>query len=114
VKKSNFSPIELLETRAPGPLSPADRARRRDPIGVPLPEGRSDVPGFNRFGRRMARWLALLALLGLGAGAGYWFLAPPSVAVVHPHRGMAVQAVYATGTVEASVMVPIAPRGTGR
>ena len=62
----------------------------------------------------MARWAALLALLGLGAGAGYWFLAPPSVAVVHPHRGMAVQAVYATGTVEPSVMVPIAPRISAR
>ena len=34
---------------------------------------------------------------------------------VHPLRGPAVQAVYATGTVEATVMMPIAPcvsRGT--
>ncbi len=107
-------PIELLETRSPGPPSPADRARTRGPIGVPLPDHRSDAGGFNRFGRPVARWLALVALLGLGAGAGYWFLAPPAVAVVHPHRGMAVQAVYATGTVEPSVMVPISPRGTGR
>jgi multidrug efflux system membrane fusion protein len=114
LKKTNLSPIELLETRSPGPPSPADRARRRGPIGVPLPDHRSDAAGFNRFGRQMARWAAALALLGLGAGAGYWFLAPPAVAVVHPHRGMAVQAVYATGTVEPSVMVPIAPRISAR
>jgi RND family efflux transporter MFP subunit len=62
----------------------------------------------------VARWAALVALLGLSAGAAYWFLAPPAVAVVQPHRGMAVQAVYATGTVEPSVMVPIAPRISAR
>ena len=39
---------------------------------------------------------------------------PAAVAVVEPHRGPAVQAVYATGTVEPSVMVPISPRGTAR
>ena len=114
MKKTDLSPIELLETGSPGALSPIDRARRRGPIGVSLPDGRSDAAGFNRFGRRMALWVALLVLLGLGAAAGYWFFAPPTVAVVHPYRGMAVQAVYATGTVEPSVMVPIAPRNTGR
>lgn len=36
------------------------------------------------------------------------------IAVVHPVRGPAVQAVYATGTVEPSVMIPIAPRQTAR
>ena len=113
LKKANLPPIKLLETRSPGP-SPAERVRRRGPIGVPLPDRSSDATGAHRRGRHMARWAALLALLGLGAGAGYWFLAPPAVAVVHPHRGMAVQAVYATGTVEPSVMVPISPRGTGR
>ncbi len=44
----------------------------------------------------------------------YWTLLPPAVAVVEPHRGPAVQAVYATGTVEPSVMIPIAPRSTAR
>jgi len=39
-----------------------------------------------------------------------WLLRPQSVAVVHPHFGPAVQAVYATGTVEPVVMMPIAPR----
>lgn len=33
---------------------------------------------------------------------------------VHPVRGPAVQAVYATGTVEPTVMMPIAPRSTAR
>lgn len=34
----------------------------------------------------------------------------PSVAAVHPTRGPAVEAVYATGTVEPTIMTPIAPR----
>jgi RND family efflux transporter MFP subunit len=42
------------------------------------------------------------------------FVLPPSVVVIHPWRGPAVQAVYATGTVEASVMLPIAARITAR
>jgi membrane fusion protein, multidrug efflux system len=37
-----------------------------------------------------------------------------TVAVVHPAMGPAVQAVYATGTVEPSVMVPVAPRTPAR
>lgn len=36
-----------------------------------------------------------------------------SVEVVHPTRGPAVQAVYATGTVEATVMMPISSRAAG-
>lgn len=37
-----------------------------------------------------------------------------SVAVIHPVRGPAVQAIYATGTVESTVMIPIAPRVASR
>ncbi|MEZ0226427.1 MAG: efflux RND transporter periplasmic adaptor subunit [Alphaproteobacteria bacterium] len=37
-----------------------------------------------------------------------------TVAVIHPVTGPAVQAVYATGTVEPSVMVPVAPRTPAR
>ncbi len=37
-----------------------------------------------------------------------------AVVVVHPARGAAVQAVYATGTVEATVMMPISPRASAR
>ena len=49
------------------------------------------------------------------AGAGLlWFVLPPTVAVISPWRGLAVQAVYATGTVEPTVMVPIAARTAAR
>lgn len=37
-----------------------------------------------------------------------------AVTTVHPHHGPAVQAVYATGTVEPSVMMPIASRAMAR
>ena len=53
-------------------------------------------------------------LLCIAAAYVYWTLLPPAVAVVAPHRGPAVQAVYATGTVEPSVMIPIAPRSAAR
>jgi membrane fusion protein, multidrug efflux system len=110
------SPAELRETRVPAPLALRKDARRPAPVDIPLPGGTTEASDLRRTGRRrIARWsLLLIALLGLGAGAAYWFLVPPSVAVVHPRRGMAVQAVYATGTVEPTVMVPIAPRTTAR
>lgn len=43
-----------------------------------------------------------------------WRLLPPRVAVVHAHRGTAIEAVYATGTVEPTIMLPIAARITAR
>jgi RND family efflux transporter MFP subunit len=42
--------------------------------------------------------------------AGTKWLGRESIRVAHPTRGMAVFAVYATGTVEATVMMPIASR----
>lgn len=57
--------------------------------------------------------MLLLALCAV-AGAVYWFLLPPTVVVVAPRRGPAVQAVYATGTVEPTIMVPIAARTAAR
>ncbi len=60
--------------------------------------------------------LGILVILLLGGGA--WIAVRPSlpatVEVVQPVRGTAVQAVYATGTVEATVMMPIAPRAAAR
>jgi RND family efflux transporter MFP subunit len=53
-----------------------------------------------------------LLFLG-GVGALRW-VEGSAVEVVHPIRGPAVRAVYATGTVEASVMMPIAARGGAR
>jgi RND family efflux transporter MFP subunit len=53
--------------------------------------------------------LTIILLLAL-AWAGTRWLGNDSIEVAHPTRGPAVLAVYATGTVEATVMMPIAPR----
>lgn len=56
------------------------------------------------------RWIFAIAILAT-AGAIYWWRAGPvAVSVVAPVLGPAVEAVYATGTVEPTVMLPIAPR----
>ena len=112
--KRKLSPIERQQPAAPERRARSEYARRPSPIGIPLPVGRSDTAERRRARRGPVRWVVLLALLCIGTGAVYWFSAPPSVAVVHPHRGPAVQAVYATGTVEPTVMVPIAARNMAR
>lgn len=51
------------------------------------------------------------------AAGGYFYLQkrlPTQVQVTNPSRGPAVDAVYATGTVEATVMMPISARTTAR
>lgn len=53
--------------------------------------------------------LTLLLLIAL-AWAGTRWLGSDPIEVAHPTLGAAVLAVYATGTVEATVMMPIAPR----
>ena len=53
--------------------------------------------------------LTILLLIAL-AWAGTKWLGSDSIEVAQPTRGTAVLAVYATGTVEATVMMPIAPR----
>lgn len=50
------------------------------------------------------------AILVVAAGCAYWILRPAVLIVTHPAYGPAVQAVYATGTVEPVIMMPIAPR----
>jgi RND family efflux transporter MFP subunit len=64
--------------------------------------------------RKSAIWILGIAALGALAGAWWWFAGPVSVSVVTPTRGPAVEAIYATGTVEPTVMLPIAPRTAGR
>ncbi len=61
-------------------------------------------------------WSSLLlgGLLAAGGGLAWRQLGPMRVETAHPMRGPAVRAVYAAGTVEATVMLPIAPRGIGR
>ncbi len=59
----------------------------------------------------------LLAVVALALGciaAALWQFSPIALAVVRPTLGPAVEAVYATGTVEPSVMMPIAARSAAR
>jgi RND family efflux transporter MFP subunit len=64
--------------------------------------------------RRRWPWIVAAAAVVLGAALLWWREAPVSVRVVAPTRGPAVEAIYATGTVEPTVMMPIAPRVAGR
>ncbi len=61
-------------------------------------------------------WVWVLGVVALGAigGVVWWCEGPVAVSVVAPTRGPAVDAIYATGTVEPTVMLPIAPRVAGR
>lgn len=60
------------------------------------------------------RKLVLAALLVVVAYAGYRLLRAPEFSVAAVKRGPAVSAVYATGTVEPVIMLPISPRLMGR
>ena len=67
-----------------------------------------------RIVRRSSK-LVLAALLVAGAATTVWrFVKPVKVDVAKPSRGPAVEAVYATGTVEPSLEIRIAPRAAGR
>ena len=60
-------------------------------------------------------WMLLPLFAVAGAGTWAWLRSRPlPVDVVHPHRGPAVLAVYATGVVEPTIDVPIAPRVAGK
>jgi RND family efflux transporter MFP subunit len=64
----------------------------------------------------MKKALIVLILLA-AAGAAFWFFNPAKthdVKAVRAVHAPAVQAVYATGTVEASLMIPIAPKIAAR
>lgn len=56
----------------------------------------------------------LLFFLVLGSFFGPRLLQGKTIDVTHPIHGPAVEGVYATGTVEATVMMPIAPRTGAR
>ncbi len=66
--------------------------------------------------RNSFRFLIVLALIGLGLGGFLWWRAegPARVRVALPQRGPAVEAVYATGTVEPVRWAKIASTETGR
>jgi RND family efflux transporter MFP subunit len=60
-------------------------------------------------------WMLLPLLAAAGAGGYAWVRNRPLVVeLAHPHRGPAVLAVYATGVVEPTIDVPIAPRVAGK
>src|SRR5215467_4406398 len=110
----NLPPVERRQTGPARQLSLTRYARKPGPVGIPLPVGGSERAERRRIRPKPGRWAALVALLGIGAGAVYWFSSLPAVIVVHPRRGPAVQSVYATGTVEPTVMVPISARSAAR
>jgi RND family efflux transporter MFP subunit len=58
-------------------------------------------------------WILAIGMLAVAGGFYWWREGPVAVAVVTPTRGPAVEAIYATGTVEPTVMMPIAPRQAG-
>jgi RND family efflux transporter MFP subunit len=65
--------------------------------------------------RRLAGYLLIAAFVTAGlASCAYYFLRPPLLEAVHPRIGPAITAVYASGTVEPTVMLPVAPRVGGR
>jgi len=68
------------------------------------------------FKRLLRQAPLLLILLGLAAGGGgwWWRMAAPEVELTAPRIGPAVEAIYATGTVEAEKWARIAPVIPGR
>lgn len=66
-------------------------------------------------GRIVPVWFLIVLVLAAGAvAAALHYVAPLPLELQLPQRGPAVQAVYATGTVEPAVMIPIAPRSAAR
>jgi len=61
--------------------------------------------------RTLFIWCGVAAVLA--AAVLLWLAWPTTVAVVSPTRATAVEAIYATGSVEPGVMLPIAPRVSG-
>jgi RND family efflux transporter MFP subunit len=67
----------------------------------------------NSLQRRTTLAFVVTALAAIGAAIAWWQW-PVRLEVAAVTRGPAVEAVYATGTVEPTVMVPLAPRIAGR
>ncbi|MDP4301265.1 efflux RND transporter periplasmic adaptor subunit [Leptothrix discophora] len=66
--------------------------------------------------RRYKGWLiaGVLLAVAIGGGTWWWRLSPLEVTTARVGRGPAVEAVYATGLVEPTVQMPVAPRTGGR
>lgn len=63
--------------------------------------------------RKLVIALSLAVLLPAAAAIAWWYW-PIRVQTAMPTRGPAIDAVYATGTVEPTVQMPVAPRTGGR
>lgn len=112
-------PAGAEQSRRPERLSlvepAAGRARNSDPAAIPLTNRVPRVTPDRHSRRKVTKAAFLLLILACAAAVGlYWFWLPPTIQVLLPRRGPAVQAVYATGTVEPSIMVPIAARSAAR
>jgi RND family efflux transporter MFP subunit len=59
-------------------------------------------------------WILGVAPVAANAAPWWWREGPVPVSIVSPTRGPAIDAIYATGTVEPTVMLPIAPRTGAR
>lgn len=90
------------------PVAPAGRAV------VPIPPAPTPVAIGSRRGK--AGRVALFALIAAIVTGGGWFawFQPMSVTVVQPRRGAAMEAVYATGIVEAVQMARVGTTVAGR
>ncbi|MEN3974867.1 efflux RND transporter periplasmic adaptor subunit [Emcibacter sp. SYSU 3D8] len=62
----------------------------------------------------LLRFLLLAVVLAVALAVFWWRTGPVTVEVAQARIGPAVQAVYASGTVEPTVMMPIAPKISGR
>ena len=99
------------------PVEAALPARRPALPSVPRPSPIGTEPVAIEHSRRRptVRSIIAIAVIAIGAVAvGQWLFTPTTVTVTSPTRGPAVQAVFATGSVEATVMVPLAGRITAR
>ncbi|MBS0454218.1 MAG: efflux RND transporter periplasmic adaptor subunit [Proteobacteria bacterium] len=63
--------------------------------------------------RKVVITLLLAVCLPALAATAWWYW-PIRVSTAMPARGPAIDAVYATGTVEPTVQMPVAPRSGGR
>lgn len=63
---------------------------------------------------RSTVWIGLGTVGAVLAAAVAWWLWPVVVEVAPVQRGPAIEAVYATGVVEPTVQIPVAPRAGGR
>lgn len=105
-------PLPALRSRSvpASQLPEASGVDTRHVVPAPVPAVRDGPPRRRR--RSLVVLLAVAVLISLAAGA--WWFAPTNVIVTQPSRGPAVEAVFATGSVEAPVTIPLAGRISAR